>query len=605
MPREVVIVRQTWPRRTVISKEEVTAALSQEEKEADKTYVDVPTEHFADAVEQGDWEGQDRFFRKKATEIQAAAESAENVSVHFFGMAEVPHLIALGAHVGDARTIHFHDHDRETGSWSWPAKGRSLELETTGLENLQGSVSVPGGAVLRIAVSYPIEDADVLEVVGPHSLADVCISRKGECAQVGAVRSVEDLEVVRKEVRTALALLKRARPNLTQIHLFVAAPPSVCFVVGQELCLRNSPPVQTYRYRAETKPRQQCAIFLEGSGADEVRMRLTDEQREIAMHVRTVIWPSVLRDVEAYAASKKEDGQGKERWFDHLEPRAALRLAQPFPCLPPLFDVVEIGIAVDSEPFVDEDNEYRLNDDEKKWQLSDELIVGLWQASGEDEGKMREVIRLFLFHECLHLYHSITKRTAREVGKFANCLEYLDYTADTYALLHQFDYERVRGDRSRVSRDKAKEFLVEQLELAVLSFWAFDGGAARLQVRRLRRYLNWYWRHVQLKNARDLEMAMLLFTRQPRIELGGLGQFARGRRVFVRFDELDPTTYLELALVREDERLFRLTSGPNANLRELLTAFQEGGHEEILRFFGTLFEMVENGRLPMVEKKKE
>ena len=604
MTREVVVVRQTWSRRTVISKEEVRASLSPGDREAERRYVDVPTEQFAEAVEQGDWEGHDRFLREKAAEIQAACETAEDVSIHYFGMAEVPHLVALGAHAGDERTIQLHDHDRETGSWSWSEKGQRLELDTTGVENLQGSVSVPGVAVLRVAVSYPIEDHDVLEVVGPNTLADVRVSRKGDCAQVGAVRSEEDLEAVRREVRAALALLKQARPNLTEIHLFVAGPPSVCFVVGQELCLRNSPPVQTYRYRSEATPRQQRAIYLVGSAGDEVRMQLTGEQREAAKRIRTAIWPAVLKDVAAYAAAKEEDGQGEHLWFEHLEPRDALRSARPFPCLPPVYKVIEPGIEVDPEPFVDEDNEYRLNADSKKWQLSDELLVGLWRAAGEDEERMREVIRLFLFHECLHLYHSITKRTAREVGKFANCLEYLDYTADTYALLHQLDYERVRGDRDRVTGEKARELLVEQVELAVLSFWAFDGGASRLQLRRLRRYLNWYWRYVQLKNAKDLETVMLLFNRQPRIELGGLGQFARGRRVFVRFDELDPTTYLELALVREDERLFRLTSGPNANLEELLAAFQEGKHEEIVRFFGTLFEMVESGQLPVVDKKE-
>jgi len=334
-------------------------------------------------------------------------------------------------------------------------------------------------------------------------------------------------------------------------------------------------------------------------------MRLTEGQREIARRVRTGIWPAVLRDVQSYAASKREDGKERERWFEHLEPRDALRKANPFPDLPPVIKVVEDGIEVDPEPLVDAENEYRLNDDAKKWQLSDELLVGLWRAAGEKEDKMKEVIRLFLFHECLHLYHSITKRTAREVGKFANCLEYLDYTADTYALLHQLDYERVRGDRSRVAGEKARGFLVEQLELAILSFWAFDGGGARLQVRRLRRYLNWYWRHVQLKNANDVETAMLLFTRQPRIEIGGLSQFAQGRRVFVRLDEFDSATYLELALVRENERLYRFTSNPNASLEELLRAFQNGEHEEIVRFFGTLFEMVDSGRLPVVEQKEQ
>jgi hypothetical protein len=35
---------------------------------------------------------------------------------------------------------------------------------------------------------------------------------------------------------------------------------------------------------------------------------------------------------------------------------------------------------------------------------------------------------------------TIRARLAAEVGKFANCLERLDYGADLYALLHQVDF---------------------------------------------------------------------------------------------------------------------------------------------------------------------
>ena len=53
-------------------------------------------------------------------------------------------------------------------------------------------------------------------------------------------------------------------------------------------------------------------------------------------------------------------------------------------------------------------------------------MLGLHQAVEGDAERLRQLIRLFLFHEYLHLYHSITKHTAEEVGKFSNCLEYLD-----------------------------------------------------------------------------------------------------------------------------------------------------------------------------------
>jgi len=196
-----------------------------------------------------------------------------------------------------------------------------------------------------------------------------------------------------------------------------------------------------------------------------------------------------------------------------------------------------------------------------------------------------------MFHEYLHDHHSLTKNTAGEVGKFANCLEYLDYTADTYALLHQLDLSRMQ-DSSLLDDANARRFLIRQVELVLRSFWAFDEDAGEVwQVRRIRRYMNWYWRLAQLENGTDLDSMMLLFTRQPHVEIGGLYQVGQARRVVAFLHRCEPTTFLELAIVLEHDKLFRTGTSPSANLPALLQAFIRHDHESIKQFFRTVYDL--------------
>ena len=145
-------------------------------------------------------------------------------------------------------------------------------------------------------------------------------------------------------------------------------------------------------------------------------------------------------------------------------------------------------------------------------------------------------------------------------------------------------------------------FLADQIDLILRSFWAFDPNPPVLewQVRRLRRYMNWYWRSVQIRRARTIVQAIRLFRRQPHVELAGLHQFARGRRVLVRLDRFDDSTQLELAIVLETDQLLRIQESPNASLSSLLEAFAQGKHSDIRTFFATVFEgaKITGGHLP-------
>jgi hypothetical protein len=299
MASHVIFVRQS-SRLRAISAEEVVGAIPPEDRGVLQTHIEVRTDDFAESVAQGDWGGQDQHFREEAAKIRQAADHEADVVVHYFGLAEVPHVISLGAHVGGERAVVLHDYDRVAGTWTWGATGRSLTPETSGLETLGVVIPAPGFAVLRVSISATITDADVRQAVGEGALADVTVGlAEGGVPAVGSVRSAADVEAVRLAVRAALAALRAGRPNVEMIHLFVAAPPSVCFAVGQELVPRNSPPVQTYRYRnVPGEPHQRPALLITADGEGDRVVPLTEDELKLAEHVRWNVWAAAVKDVE-------------------------------------------------------------------------------------------------------------------------------------------------------------------------------------------------------------------------------------------------------------------------------------------------------------------
>ena len=588
----IVLIRQSSHLRS-IAESEAAAVLSDPERTQERVHIEVPTAQLADSVDQGDWAGHSDYLREAAARIRATAEGLGDVVIHYLGLAEVPHIIALGAHIGTERRVIPHDHLGESGPWQWPESRQTVELKTVGAEALSTPIKVRGTAVMRLSLSYKVTDADVRAAVGDDTLADIEVTHAEVAPGRHSIRSLADVEAVRKEFVAAYGALLSARPGIEVIHLFTAAPPSVCFVVGQELVIRNGKPIQTYRYRFSdgNEPAQQPAILLRNAFEDPPLAPLTQNELDIAANVRTQIWPDALRDVERYVANGRTNAAGQKLWYEGFLHRESFLRAAPFPALPVLHQFMPTEVAIDPVHF--ERDAYGFErEGRKRWRLNDRLLLGLHQAADGEDTHLRHLIRLFLLHEYVHDFHSLRKHTAAEVGKFANCLEHIDYTADAYALLHQLDIARYESSELAHGRlDDIRRFLIGQVELAIRSFWAFDiGGGEELQVRRIRRYLNWYWRQVQIEHVPSMDALVALFGRQPHIELGGLYQVARGRRVLASLSRLDTTTHLEMAIVMEDEKLYRLSDSPITNLKELLKSFREGDHKAIRQFFRAAYD---------------
>lgn len=580
----VLLIRHQSAMR-VVGEKEALASLTDEEQRAKRRDVELDSRILIEDVEGGYWRSSDAWVRQQAVMIRTLAQ-AEGLDLHHFGLGEVPHVIGLGAHVGDELLVAVHDFHAEGESpWEWPEEKATLAVEASELP--KEPVRQAGETVLIVEVSFPIDQLLVDSVVGTQVLANVRIRpAAGRQPAPRIVQSAADVQGIREKVREALAALRTARPNSQLLHLFVAAPPSVCFAVGQELRLRNGIDVQTYRYRRDVpESPYKPALLLTTRGLSGGQRPLTESEKRVASGLRVVCRDALADVLEHARRLRGVEGE----WFAGLEPQDQLLQVKPFRSLASLATVVHDEDRLDEAARAED---YEFSKETRSWKLSDALVLALHSAANNDTDRMRELLRLFFYHEYLHDWQVLTKYTAEDVGSFANCLEAIDYRADVYALLHALDFavnaRRVEGGNP----GRMKSYLKDLIALAVSSFWAFEPPPPEFdwQERRLRRYLNWYLRRVQVRDAADLAAAIRLLAVAPNIEVAGLEyKVGRGRH-FVVLNRVRPGDRLEIGLVLPDGRFMRLGSTTDLSIEEAMTAFGKHDREAIDRFFNSLNE---------------
>ncbi len=570
-----------------VAESEALAVLSAEESAMPREIMRIDMSRFDEDVEGGGWTRGGTYLRSEAQRIRELADRGGFTRILHFGIAEVPYLVAFGAYLEDARPLEAFDYERDKNTWTWPTDEQTLHVDV--LRSPKELVTATGHAVLRVEVSYPISDSDVTSAVGQNPLCDVrvCLAN-GEAAIPGVVKSRKDVEAIRMAVRQVLGAILEFRPQTEVIHLFISAPVSVCLAVGQELRLRNGRDVQTYRYRkVPGDDAYKPAVFL-STRDSEASEPLSPEQTALAAELRAVL-RDALHDVWTYAETKRKEFGGAVSWYETLLPHTRIRDVAPFPDLSPLWHQLSEGHKVSDEG---RPVEYAFPKDSLAWEFSDMLVLNLYRAANEDKNRMRALCRLFFFHETLHDWQGLTKYNARGVGRFFNCLERIDYMADSYALLHQLDYEGSQGNLSKDSDADQRNFLWDQMGLLIASLWAFASPPPQYvwQERALRRYMNWYWRRVQLQRTSTLDVALRLFQHEPKIEIAGFERRLEGARVNVVLNRPRPGDQPEIGLVLEDGRFQRRGSHTVLSIEHLMRAFAEQDVAAIDSFFNALFD---------------
>ena len=100
-PSRLLIVRHQSPLR-VTGDEEVLAALSAAALRVPREGLELDSRPHEEAVEGGHWRSSDEFVRRSAGQLRDAVAVASS-EIHYFGIADVPQVVGVGAHFGDEK----------------------------------------------------------------------------------------------------------------------------------------------------------------------------------------------------------------------------------------------------------------------------------------------------------------------------------------------------------------------------------------------------------------------------------------------------------------------------------------------------------------------
>jgi hypothetical protein len=155
---------------------------------------------------------------------------------------------------------------------------------------------------------------------------------------------------------------------------------------------------------------------------------------------------------------------------------------------------------------------------------------------------------MVLLHEEVHrTAQRLTSATSRGIGRrFPRVLEEIDYAADLWTIVHELG----RAMRTQeITHANALPHLRTLVDLHLAMLQAFDAESIPfqdVQVRRVTRYLIWYWQSVALEEVTSINEALHHLTTKPVLELAGVTRFLRGGRVWMDLEAHPNLTELGL-----------------------------------------------------------
>jgi hypothetical protein len=151
-----------------------------------------------------------------------------------------------------------------------------------------------------------------------------------------------------------------------------------------------------------------------------------------------------------------------------------------------------------------------------KWYFPNWLIYRLAKTFEPED--LKTAMRLFWFHEGIHYTdHQINSDNSESLGRYARVLEEADYQSDVYALFCEYGIKKENAFRREV------DFFAERIEILIRTLQAFDGEgpAARMQTRRVNRYLIWYFQLARIRHSKCklIDDVIEILSIKPHIDL--------------------------------------------------------------------------------------
>lgn len=503
------------------------------------------------------------------SKLKPVLDANPDHEVCYFGIEPIPLGIYAGYLYGTAKACSIYQKNHQSQQWEGAVPALAPRADFAQVQhNLSEIIQSEGHAIIRVSVSYEVHRDQTLAVV-PHPLAEIDIrvpNVNPDCTQES-----DALESVGAAFREALDLLKHYRPNLTLIHLFAAVPTGVSFRLGTKISPTIHPDVMTYQFYnkgGETKYKSAFILRL----APRAEFVITDSEREHLNEVRKE-WENQLRLLETFSTTLSPVVDANvPSWLSSLFPDSStsIRNAWTIPDLRILKNT-ELPESKISLCAASAEEGFRYDIKTQEWLLSDELLFA-FARQFTDQADRQRAGRLLVLHEAVHLSdHRLTEATSPRIGRFPKLLEGADYHADLWGILHEYKFSRgVLGETA-----KHRELFSQIIETAIRSFWAFDDTGEDLreiQVRRIHRYLNWYWQLLFVESSKTESASIQQLAEKPYIEIAGPEVRAVGERVFYPLDGNYGRTEL---CVMHKNRIFRFADGNASRITDIFEGFRK------------------------------
>lgn len=523
-----------------------------------------------------DWAGERQ---KQAEEVRAKLLPLINNNpgwrVQYFGLAPIPLIMDLGYMIGGMETVDIYLQRHDTKSWAWPSSSHSsgLQIETSPL--VGDVINAEGALVIRVSISHRVNPSDTEAVISSHLGAiDIGLTTPNE----DALESPADLEAVRAAYEKVVDWAASKRPN-ADLHVFASVTVGVALRLGTAINKNIHQLIHAYQYSNHTSPRHTHALILQRD--DRQVLPLTAEQISAAGFLRGWI-DEDLATIRAYAAASREQEKSHptEDWLESVLPgENATAFYGPLRELAKIGETPLVESLLDTTTTEVSDN-FAYDPPGRLWRIDDRLLTSI-AAGLTNPADQRQAGRLLLLHEGVHLAtHRLTGATAPQIRRFPKLVEELDYQADVWAFLHEY---AIQLAPTNPSDSGIRAFFINVVSVALNTFWAFDAQAdhRRMEIRRLNRYLIWYWQLLKLEEAKDWAGVIKVLANRPVIEIAGPKIETSDDRVFYSLDAAK-CTRPEIAILYK-RRIVRYGDAAGSPVADILAGFREANGEKIRR----------------------
>ncbi|MBK9260619.1 MAG: SAVED domain-containing protein [Polyangiaceae bacterium] len=520
--------------------------------------------------------------------LDPVRERYPDYRIVYFGSASIPLTIQLGFLLATWQQIEIVPHHHARRTWGWATDGKvSARLAEVKWPKYRDRTN--GDAIIRVSTSHAVDRQVTLRAV-PEPLVEIDISL--EHPEEDAFTCLAEMHEVAHAFRKALDILGDDFPGVRCVHLFASVQPGMALLLGAQISSSMHPPVQTYRYgrHAEEGPYHMPAILVNGPNRPPPP-QLTDEDVARAHRDREHLREDVKRMTSF--ALRAQRTVPKNWVADALSlPEGHTAFGATWLHLPPMHKTPLPKTTVDVSMRCIDDS-FRLNP-ENAWQIDDHWLARLAKRIPADDER-RRALRQLVLHEAVHRgRQTLTRTSSQEIGRFPKVLEEIDYHADVWAMLYEYALTEII---STSSVDKPEQFFRQLVRLATETMWAFDDDGSdlhRIQIRRLNRYLIWYWQYLRLEQAANggesmtLERTLAILADKPILELAGPPVMTNAERSF--FDLDAGRDYVPELAIYHDGRLHRHGTRVDFPIATLLRGVRNRDGNAILDVLRAAFE---------------